>query len=100
MRKLPVETEIIAVNNLLVGAGAAPEQLRRSESGNVVMALASMVVRDTLPSHLPADFLSGKSQQTIVVRDPSLRPVAEFSFPLGTTPLLAGKSILPGAFQN
>lgn len=99
-RKLPSETEFVAVSNILVGTGSVPEQLRMADGGNVTVALSGMVVRDSIPSRLPTGFLSQKTQSAGVISDKSLWPVAEFKFPVGTTPLSVKKTSLPGAFQN
>lgn len=100
MRKLPANTEVAAFNNLLIGVASFPERLRRPADGNVILSLASMVPLGAMPSRVPAALISGTKRPVVALTDLALRPLAEFSFPVGTRLLRAEQRLLPGAFHE
>jgi len=99
--RLPVETEIVAVNNLTVGLGVfdlgAPGQF----AGNVPLLQWALGDPDTLDFRLAEQsVLRGRGVVPPSYRGQSLAPSFEFAFPIGLEPIPAQPSWTPGAFQS
>ncbi len=104
--RLPEGTDVVAVNNLLVGPGifwlGAPGHFL----GNRPATLGMLADAATMAFELPPDgFWRGRASDPRQVRGPGgaldLSPQAEFTLPLGTQPLAPGRSSwTPGAFQR
>ena len=98
--RMPPETEVWAVNNLLVGRGVfAPQGPGRFE-GNLVVDRSQLVDGDgrafSLPNKSPR---RGKATSPGFARERSLAPSAEFKLPAGTRPLPVGSPLTVGALQ-
>jgi hypothetical protein len=99
---LPADTEVVAVNNLLVGPGifwlGAPGHFE----GNRPATLGMLRDAETYAFELPPDSVwrgSGIDPRSVGGRD--LSPKAEFAWPLGTSALPPGRTVWsPGAHQK
>ena len=101
--QLPAGTEIVAVNNLLVGGGVFSLGNSGRFEGNHHALRSMLADPDTYAFELPAGSMwRGKGVdpgKAMAGRD--LSPGAEFAWPMGTKPLLPGRSSWsPGAFQK
>ncbi|MBL8395740.1 MAG: hypothetical protein JNK99_13500 [Candidatus Accumulibacter sp.] len=98
--RLPLGTEVWAINNLLVGRGSFVPQGPGRHDGNEVVERTALLdtegSRFALPRNSP---LRGQARPPGDVRGQNLRPQAEFHLPVGTLPLVAGKPLSPGALQ-
>ncbi len=98
--RLPPQTEVWAINNLLVGRGTFTPQAPGRYDGNRIVERSLLVDAHApaygLPSNSP---LRGTARPPGFVRGQSLAPSAEFRLPAGKHPLLAGKPLSPGALQ-
>ncbi len=100
--RLPADTQVLAVNNLLVGPGifwlGAPGHFQ----GNFPATHGMLADSATYAFELPPDSIwRGRASDPRNVQGVDLSPKAEFSFPIGTTPLAPGRSSWsPGAFQK
>ena len=99
--KLPADTEVIAVNNLLVGGGAFSMAAPGHFDGNRHATLGMLRDADTYAFELPPGSIwrsSGIDPRSVKGRD--LSPKAEYVWPLGTKDLGPRTSWAPGAFQK
>jgi len=99
--RLPGDMQIVGVNNLTVGVGlftlAAPGHFK----GNFPILAGVLGDMQTLDFHLGAGtLLKGAGVTPPVVGGRWLVPTAEFTLPLGTTPLALRDAWTPGAFQS
>ena len=100
--RLPADTEIVAINNLLVGPGVfwlgAPGRFE----GNRPATLGMLRDAETYAFELPPNSTwrkSGIDPRHVAGRN--LAPQAEFDWPVGVRPLSPGRaSWVPGAFQR
>ena len=100
--RLPADTEVVAVNNLLVGPGVfwlgAPGRFE----GNRPATLGMLRDADTYAFELPPDSIwrhSGIDPRNVGGRN--LAPQAEFDWPEGVRPVSSQRSTwAPGAFQR
>ena len=93
--------DVLAVNNLTVGVGLLNLGAPGKFEGN--FSVISSFLRDptTLDFRLaPQSLLRGLGVAPPPVRGQSLAPSAEFTLPIGTTPIQAPAEWTPGAFQN
>ena len=98
--RMPPETEVWAVNNLLVGRGVFAPQARGRFEGNRSIDRSLLVDVDGLPFRLPNNSpLRGTATSPGFVRERSLAPSAEFKLPAGTRPLPVGSPLTAGALQ-
>lgn len=99
---LPPQTEVIAVNNLLVGGGVFWLGAPGHFDGNRHARLGMLRDADTYAFELAPGSIwrnSGIDPRSVKGRD--LSPKAEFVWPAGTQALPPGRSSwTPGAFQN
>jgi hypothetical protein len=100
--KLPPDTQVLAVNNLLVGPGifwlGAPGHFQGNFPATFGMLADSATYAFELP---PGSILRGRASDPRNVQGVDLSPKAEFTFPMGITPLAPGRSgWSPGAFQK
>jgi len=101
--QLPAGTEVVAVNNLLVGGGVFGLVNSGRFEGNHHALVSMLADVDTYAFELPAGSMRrGKGvdpRQAVAGRD--LSPQAEFAWPMGAKPLQPGRSTWsPGAFQK
>ena len=99
--KLPADTEVIAVNNLLVGGGVFSMTAPGRFAGNRHATLGMLSDADTYAFELPPGSIwrtSGIDPRAVDGRD--LAPKAEYQWPLGTKELPPRTSWAPGAFQK
>ena len=99
--KLPADTEVIAINNLLVGGGVFSMAAPGHFDGNRHATLGMLRDADTYAFELPPGSMwraSGIDPRSVKGRD--LSPKAEFLWPLGTKELGPLTSWAPGAFQK
>lgn len=99
--KLPADTEVVAVNNLLVGGGAFSMAATGHFDGNRHATLGMLRDADTYAFELPPGSVwrsSGIDPRSVKGHD--LSPKAEFLWPLGTKELAPRTSWAPGAFQK
>jgi hypothetical protein len=98
--RMPPETEVWAVNNLLVGQGVFVPQARGRFEGNLVVDRSQLFDGDGLAFRLPNNSpLRGKATSPGFAREQSLAPSAEFKLPAGTRPLPVGSPLTVGALQ-
>jgi hypothetical protein len=100
--RLPEDTEVIAINNLLVGTGLFWLGASGSFDGNRPATLGMLVDAPTYAFELPGDSVwRGSGIDPRDVRGHDLSPKAEFTWPATTRPLPPGRSSwTPGAFQK
>lgn len=100
--RLPPDTEVVAVNNLLVGGGVFGLVNGGRFEGNRHATLGMLRDPDTSAFELPLDSTwrgSGVDPRNVGGHD--LSPKAEFEWPVGTRPLPPGRaSWTPGAYQR
>ena len=99
--RLPPATPVLAVNNLLLGAGLlAPGAAGRFE-GNRMAAQSMLFDPGGLAFGLPADSpLRGTGVDPRDIGGHDLAPRAELKLPIGTQPLASLERWSPGAFQR
>ena len=98
---LPPASKVVAVNNLTVGPGLFSLAAGGAFSGNYPILSFALGDPRTLDFRLAGDsWLRGLDAAAPTVRGVSLAPTAEFSLPLGATPLSAPERWTPGAFQS
>ena len=99
---LPADTEVVAVNNLVVGAGIFNWGASGFFNGNRHATWGMVRDIETYAFELPAGSMwrnSGVDPRNVQGRD--LSPKAEFEWPAGTRALKAGRtSWAPGAYQR
>ena len=99
---LPADTEVVAVNNLLVGPGIFWLGAAGHFEGNRPATLGMLRDAETYAFELPPDSVwrgSGIDPRSVGGRD--LSPKAEFEWPVGTSALPPGRTTWsPGAFQK
>jgi hypothetical protein len=99
--KLPAETEVVAVNNLLVGGGAFSMAAPGHFDGNRHATLGMLRDAETYAFELPPGSIwrrSGVDPRSVKGHD--LSPKAEYVWPLGTRELAPRTTWAPGAFQK
>lgn len=98
--RLPVDTRIVARNNLTVGFGIFTLALPGWHRGNYALppgALDPLRLDFTLAA---GSLLRGRVDRLGAADEAALQPVAEFRFPVGRTPLVGPARWVPGAFQR
>ncbi len=100
--RLPKDTEVLAVNNLLVGPGIFWLGAAGHFEGNFPATAGMLTDNATHAFELPPDSIwRGKAVDPRQVQGHDLSPTAEFSPPMGMRPLAPGRSSWsPGAFQK
>ncbi len=100
--RLPEDTAVLAVNNLIVGPGIFWLGSSGHFEGNRPAMRAMLTDASTYAFELPPDSIwRGRGVDPRKVRGQDLSPQAEFILPLGTQPLPPGRSSwTPGAFQK
>ncbi len=100
--KLPAGTDVLAVNNLLVGPGLFWLGAAGLFDGNRPATAGMLADAETYAFELPADSIwRGSGIDPRAVRGVDLSPKAEFSWPMGSRPLSPDRrSWSPGAFQK
>ncbi len=100
--QLPAATEVIAVNNLLVGPGLFWLGAAGYFDGNRPAIPSMLADAETYAFELPPDSIwRGSGIDPRNVRGVDLSPKAEFSWPMGSRPLSPDRgSWSPGAFQK
>jgi hypothetical protein len=99
--RLPSGAQVVAVNNLLVGAGAFAEGVRGEFIGNRVATHAMLNDVEALDFRLKSDSpLRGAGANAVQAVGASATPAAEFALPLGTQALPLPAAWTPGAFQR
>ena len=100
--RLPVDTEVVAINNLLVGPGVFWLGAAGRFEGNRPATLGMLRDAETYAFELPPDSTwrkSGIDPRNVAGRN--LAPQAEFDWPVGVRPLSPGRaSWVPGAYQR
>jgi hypothetical protein len=95
--RLPADTRVVARNNLTVGVGMFTLALPGWHRGNHALPPGTLDPA-RLDFTLTTDsLLRGRVER---VEETTLRPVAEFRFPIGTRPLVEPARWAPGAFQR
>lgn len=99
---LPAQTEVVAVNNLLVGGGLFEWGAPGLFEGNRHATRGMLRDADTYAFELaPGSMWRGSGVDPRAVMGRDLSPKAEYVWPVGTRALPAGRtSWAPGAFQN
>jgi len=100
--KLPAGTEVVAINNLLVGSGVFWLGASGQFQGNRPATLGMLMDSATYAFQLPPDSIwRGSGVDPRQVSGQNLSPKAEFNWPMGTKPLSSERSSWsPGAFQK
>ena len=99
--RVPGDTDIVAVNNLTVGVGLFALGAPGRFSGNYPVLGVALGDPAALDFRLAfASLFRWLGTAPPSVDGHSLAPAAEFSLPVGTTPLAPRESWLPGAFQT
>lgn len=100
--RLPADTEVVALNNLLVGPGIFWLGAAGRFEGNYGASLGMLRDAETYAFELaPGSIWRGRGVDVSRVNGRDLSPKAEFEWPVGTRPLPPGPSRLsPGAFQR
>ncbi len=100
--RLPGNTEVLAVNNLLVGPGLFWLGASGHFDGNRPATAGMLADAETYAFELPSDsFWRGSGIDPRQVRGVDLSPKAEFNWPMGNRPLGPDRSSWsPGAFQK
>ena len=95
--RLPGDTDVVAVNNLTVGLGIFTFGARGRFERNFPLVAAALADPATLDFRLGArSLLRGLGAAPPVVDGHSLAPVAEFTLPIGTTPIAPHAAWTPG----
>ena len=99
---LPVDAEVVAINNLVVGAGIFTWGASGFFEGNRHATWGMLRDIETYAFELPAGSMwRGSAVDPRRVKGRDLSPKAEFEWPGGTRPLSAGRtSWAPGAYQR
>ncbi|WP_300454203.1 hypothetical protein [Accumulibacter sp.] len=98
--RLPPETEVWAINNLVVGPSTFSPLGPGRYDGNQTAERSLLSNPDGQDFSLPSNSrLRGTARPPGSVRERSLLPVAEFRLPAGTRALASGKPLSPGALQ-
>lgn len=98
--RLPENTTVVTRNNLLAGLGLFDLVLPGTHQGNHLLRPGALET-ESLAFSLPEDSsLRGQVDMPSPTTEAELVPTAEFSFPVGTTPLLVPAKWAPGAFQS
>jgi hypothetical protein len=99
--RMPADTEVVAVNNLIVGGGAFGLVNRGRFEGNAQAAFWMLRDAETYAFELdPGAFWRGRGVDAAAVAGPRAAPTAEFRWPTGTEPLAARVHLTPGAYQR
>jgi hypothetical protein len=99
--RLPPDTEVVAVNNLLVGGGVFSLSNRGHFEGNRHVMFRSLRDADTYAFELAPDARArGQGVDPRGVRGLDLSPGGEFKWPVGVEPLPLLQRWSPGAFQR
>ncbi len=100
--RLPADTQVLAVNNLLVGPGVFWLGASGTFRGNFPATHGMLADSATYAFELPPGSIwRGRAADPRNVQGVDLSPTAEFTFPMGATPLAPGRgSWSPGAFQK
>ena len=100
--RLPADTEVVAINNLLVGPGVFWLGAQGRFDGNRPATLGMLRDAETYAFELPPNSTwrrSGIDPRHVAGRN--LAPQAEFDWPVGVRPLSPGRaSWVPGAYQR
>ena len=100
--RLPADTEVVAINNLLVGPGVFWLGAQGRFDGNRPATLGMLRDAETYAFELPPNSTwrkSGIDPRNVAGRN--LAPQAEFDWPVGVRPLSPGRaSWVPGAYQR
>ncbi|KAB2966992.1 hypothetical protein [Zoogloea sp.] len=98
--RLPASTTVVTRNNLLAGFGLFDLVLPGVHQGNHLL-LPGTLETESFAFSLPEDSpLRGQVVMSSPATEAELVPTAEFSFPVGTTPLVMPAKWAPGAFQS
>jgi hypothetical protein len=100
--RLPADTDVVALNNLLVGPGVFWLGAAGRFGGNHPATLGMLRDAETYAFELaPGSVWRGRGVDVSRVNGRDLSPKAEFEWPVGTRALPAGPSRLsPGAYQR
>lgn len=99
--RLPGDTQVVAINNLTVGVGVFTLGAPGHFDGNFAVLPFALGDPATLDFRLGAhSVLRGAGVQPPVIHGRSLAPDAEFTLPLGTTPIRPRERWTPGAFET
>jgi len=99
--RLPGDTQVVAINNLTVGIGVFALGAPGHFEGNFPVLPFALGDPTTLDFRLGAhSVLRGAGVQPLIIHGRSLAPDAEFTLPLGTTPIQPPERWTPGAFQT
>ena len=100
--RLPADTEVLALNNLLVGPGIFWLGASGRFDGNYPATLGMLRDAVTYAFELaPGSPWRGRAVDASRMNGRDLSPKAEFEWPVGTRPLPAGPARLsPGAYQR
>jgi hypothetical protein len=100
--RLPADTQVLAVNNLLVGPGLFWLGASGHFEGNYPATAGMLTDSATYAFELPPDSIwRGRGVDPRDVLGVDLSPKAEFTFPMGMSPLAPGRTAWsPGAFQK
>ncbi len=89
------------LNNLTVGNGDLFRPPSGRFEGNLVAEKRDLLEYAGLPLRLKADSpLRGQVRIPGIARDVDLLPTAEFAYPAGKRPVVPGRNLAPGAFQQ
>lgn len=95
--RLPADTEVLALNNLLLGGGLFGTGVNGSFSGNRIGSLGMLVAPAALDYALQPDAFWRDGAEPAPA---GLLPQAEFQLPIGRRPLSAPARWSPGALQR
>jgi len=99
--KLPADTEVLALNNLLLGGGVFELGVRGRFDGNRSGSRELLLDPDALDFALqPGARWRGSAVEPQRLGAAELVPDAEFQLPIGTRPLVAPAGWSPGALQR
>ena len=99
--RLPADTKVVAVNNLLVGGGVFGLTNPGRFEGNAHAAFWMLADAETYAFELaPGAFWRGRGADPRGIDGLDLSPRAEFKWPTGTEPLPALQRWSPGAYQR
>lgn len=99
--KLPADTPVHAVNNLVVGPGLFALGAAGDFEGNASALTSTLADVATMSFELGAgSWLRDRGVDPRRIGGQDLAPKAEFTMPIGTRPLAARQRWTPGAFQK
>jgi hypothetical protein len=99
--RLPGDTEIVAINNLMVGLGIFTLGTRGRYAGNFPVLSATLADPAMLNFRVRSNsILRGMGVAPPIVDGRSLAPTAEFHLPVGAVVLAPRATWTPGAFQS